>query len=210
MNNLDESFPQIAPHLHIQVAENFIFDDKWEGIPAPSSSFLLKWFQLGSSALGRIFLLCQVNFHFRVRVLAAGYFSEGKIFFLIPFLAAPYGVCWGFFGRTLAIGQAKKRATFTPSTKDPPLTSLLRLHWHTLTHTIITKRPRNLCYPAFLNFLMPQKQLSFLSVVPALCPSISSRNGQAYFGHYHEFLSELLLKSSSAEGHETGCLVPGR
>lgn len=56
VNNLDESFPQIAPHLHIQVAENFIFDDKWEGIPAPSSSFPLKWFQLGSSALGRISL----------------------------------------------------------------------------------------------------------------------------------------------------------
>lgn len=96
VNNLDESFPQIAPHLHIQVAENFIFDDKWEGIPAPSSSFPLKWFQLGSSGLGRTFLLCQVNFHFRVRVLAAGYFLEGKIFFWFLFLP-PHMGCAEFF-----------------------------------------------------------------------------------------------------------------
>lgn len=31
-SNLDESFPQAGPHLQVQIAKNFIFDGRWEGI----------------------------------------------------------------------------------------------------------------------------------------------------------------------------------
>lgn len=135
VNNLDESFPQTALHLHVQVAESFIFDDKWEGIPAPSSSFPLKWFRLGSSRLDRSFLLCQVNFRFRVRVLAAGYSFAGHFCFQLHFMP-PHMGCAKVFVIHWQFARLKKRTASFNQIPSPSFSLTPTLtHTYTDTHT---------------------------------------------------------------------------